>query len=1016
MLVLAGEAGIGKSALAEAIATEAAQQRFRVLTGRAWEFADAPPYFPVRGGLRALGVAPAVPAASAADAFGLWEDLLEALARESEKAPILWWIEDLHAADAQSLELLTFLAQPLRALSVLVLLTVRTGAAHDGAPLLPRLLRLMRDATTLELTRLRAADVAALAARVAGRSLPAGSIDAWMAKTGGNPLFVVECARAVRGGRRVESALPETVVQVVVERLRGLPGVTRGLLEQGAVLGRDFAAATLARIAQRLPAAAIDGLLPALRSGLLEELGPGRFRFTHALVRDAIEDAMDGAERKACHARAEAALAEQGEAPDIVIERARHAIEALGAIPEPHARELVRRAVQLLEAEAARDRALALFRRWLEASTATPDLAALLETARLATAAGNHGEATRASQAASALARAARDPIGAAQAALAEGANLRPGIVDKALVRTLEQALAGLEDAVEPQLACRLRARLSAALIPTVDSARPVALARESIALARASGDAALLREVLFVAGSALTDFADVAETRAIADELLTLALAAGDNERALRAYTRRALDQLSLGDVAAFDLDAEHTLALARATGHPAHAWRPLLLGSMRALAFGRFEESERLVTEVEQMANLSDDPALQLSLIAHKAHRALALDQPTEIRERFAEMAPVLEFIPEADVFRPPILALFALRLDDHAELLRQIPALTRLGPESALDSLAFAGEAVARAGTPAQCAASIAMLSRFAGREIHGGHIAYTYEGPVTRLLGLLEASLGRSAAAEAQLAAAHERCRALGLKPWVARLALERGIVTQSLGRSGEARVLLTEAAVLATELGMHTIAVRARRALGEEPAAPAARATVGEAPAFSADAASDHAPLTLTCEGEVWHIARAGRSVRVRDSRGVQLLAKLAASPGERIHALALAGDGDSGLPDSDAGEALDPKALGEYRARLSEIDTELADAETLGDAARAERYRHERELLAAEIARAVGLGGRLRKIGSASEKARINVTRRLKDAIARISEIDAELGRHLESAVRTGTYCSYRAR
>ncbi len=146
---------------------------------------------------------------------------------------------------------------------------------------------------------------------------------------------------------------------------------------------------------------------------------------------------------------------------------------------------------------------------------------------------------------------------------------------------------------------------------------------------------------------------------------------------------------------------------------------------------------------------------------------------------------------------------------------------------------------------------------------------------------------------------------------------------------------------------------------------------------------------------------------------MRDSRGVELLAKLVASPGERIHALALAGDGDAVLPESDAGEALDRKAVSAYRARLAKIDDDMARAESLAEPIPL-GLRRERDLLVAEISRAIGLGGRLRKVGSATERARINVTRRLKDAVSRITEANPEIGRHLEREIRTGTHCSYR--
>jgi hypothetical protein len=64
-------------------------------------------------------------------------------------------------------------------------------------------------------------------------------------------------------------------------------------------------------------------------------------------------------------------------------------------------------------------------------------------------------------------------------------------------------------------------------------------------------------------------------------------------------------------------------------------------------------------------------------------------------------------------------------------------------------------------------------------------------------------------------------------------------------------------------------------------------------------------------------------------------------------------------------------------------------------------------------VLADELARAVGLGGRDRRAGSASERARINVQRRIRDVLTRVAELDASLGRHLELHVKTGVFCSW---
>src|SRR5919204_145316 len=110
----------------------------------------------------------------------------------------------------------------------------------------------------------------------------------------------------------------------------------------------------------------------------------------------------------------------------------------------------------------------------------------------------------------------------------------------------------------------------------------------------------------------------------------------------------------------------------------------------------------------------------------------------------------------------------------------------------------------------------------------------------------------------------------------------------------------------------------------------------------------------------------------------------------------------------------DAGELLDEAAKTSYRERIEELRAELEEAESWNDPERVAAAREELDFLSHELASAVGLGGRGRKAASASERARVNVTRAIRSALKRIGENDAELGRRLEAAVKTGTFCSYR--
>jgi hypothetical protein len=104
---------------------------------------------------------------------------------------------------------------------------------------------------------------------------------------------------------------------------------------------------------------------------------------------------------------------------------------------------------------------------------------------------------------------------------------------------------------------------------------------------------------------------------------------------------------------------------------------------------------------------------------------------------------------------------------------------------------------------------------------------------------------------------------------------------------------------------------------------------------------------------------------------------------------------------------------LDTTAKDAYRRRLAEIEEDVELAEAAGDADRGAQAAAERDFLVRELSRAVGLGGRSRRAGSTSERARAAVTRAVRQAMVRIGEHHPQLGEHLDRTIRTGTYCSY---
>ena len=171
--------------------------------------------------------------------------------------------------------------------------------------------------------------------------------------------------------------------------------------------------------------------------------------------------------------------------------------------------------------------------------------------------------------------------------------------------------------------------------------------------------------------------------------------------------------------------------------------------------------------------------------------------------------------------------------------------------------------------------------------------------------------------------------------------------------------------------------------------------------------------ADPGGYTFRREGEYWTITRPGVVIRLRSTVGLYLLARLLGQPDREFAAVDLAGGGEPHAAWSDAGEMLDRQAMSGYRRRLESLRAELEEAVALNDEGRAARARGEIDFLAAELSRAVGLDGRVRRVGSFAERARVNVTRTIRAAMRRIAAGDASLGRHFVVSVRTGSYCVY---
>ncbi len=182
-------------------------------------------------------------------------------------------------------------------------------------------------------------------------------------------------------------------------------------------------------------------------------------------------------------------------------------------------------------------------------------------------------------------------------------------------------------------------------------------------------------------------------------------------------------------------------------------------------------------------------------------------------------------------------------------------------------------------------------------------------------------------------------------------------------------------------------------------------------------------------------GEYWTVGYSGTTFSLRDVKGLTYIQRLLQHPGEEFHALDLlsgpgagaASEGEGAAPpflpegtDSvgrlgDSGEALDPQAKLEYKGKILELNEELEDLRERGEHERASKIESEIDFLKRELLRAVGLGGRDRRMGSASERARLNVTRAIGSALQKISQHHSAVGELLSRCIRTGSFCSYAA-
>jgi DNA-binding SARP family transcriptional activator/CheY-like chemotaxis protein len=310
-VILSGVAGIGKTRFTEAIRTRAEALGFHCGRG-GWEPDACPPLWAwsvatrqLTGGVDVLAPAEVVDAASAS--FRQAEALVAAL-RTGPPAVLI--LDDVHCADTDSLRLLRRVATQVPDLPVVLVLAMRSTAAElNNAPLVDALAAIARlDPLRLDLDGLDAAAIATWVAEHAGRQVPEDVVAELVSRTDGNPFYVTELVRLlVREGAlgsldaRAWRAVPSGVRDVVRQRLTQLPATSAAVIGTAAVVGRSFDILVVSRAAEAPPERVDEAVESALMLGLIDELEPGRYQFTHCLVRDAVYEGLPAPTRARTH-------------------------------------------------------------------------------------------------------------------------------------------------------------------------------------------------------------------------------------------------------------------------------------------------------------------------------------------------------------------------------------------------------------------------------------------------------------------------------------------------------------------------------------------------------------------------------------------------------------------------------------------------------------------------------------------------------------------------------------------
>jgi DNA-binding CsgD family transcriptional regulator/tetratricopeptide (TPR) repeat protein len=793
--LVAGEPGVGKTRFAEEVVARAQARGVRVMSVQCPPVEGLSPYWPWLNLLRPLLAteksARTLPGAeglslidrpsvqeSRGARFRLFEEVRGRLEREAGSAGLLVAIDDLHHADEPSLLLLRHLAAAAPRSHLLLLATYRPDDVHTGHPLARTIRPLASQwrVSRIALRGLNGAEVERYARAVLGPAFNNRLLDVLLVRTAGNPFFVTELLETMRveGSERV----PDSVRDMIDERLLRVSDRVVRVLRAGAVVGQDFSMAMLQAVTNQSTGDLLSDLGAAIDRRLLVRAPgpPGRFSFPHLLIREVLYEQTPALDRIRLHRRAAEAMERLHAATldDHLGELAAHWIGA--ATPDALARggAYARQAAASAMAGLGYEEAARLYEMALCADLPEEERCRLLLDG--ATAQYRLGEIRRSiatCRQAAGIARQIGRPDLLAEAAL---------VVHDVGDRDANVVLADLcEEALAAQArgSSSLRARLTAqrSIVSSALSRLPPSdvrrMAAEGMDLAEDAADPAALFSALDARQRSL--FGPEGDEERVRLGTRALALGAGSGRRsyAVWGHLWRIDARLKLGQTRYVDADLREVASLGSALRQPLVDWRVLTIRATLAELAGRFSDAERLIRQAHATGCPSEDGGIDCYF--HGFMSGLG-----KLRGDFAEWEASMWEIERARPGHPPFLPSFVAtayldfgrEIEARAIYEESMARLASLSPDAVpLGLLAYLSELACAMDDQERAQQLYRALLPYRRTHLVPGYGTFACEGSLSRFLGMLASCLGQLDSAEAHLREAIDANRDAGALPFV-----------------------------------------------------------------------------------------------------------------------------------------------------------------------------------------------------------------------------------------------------